>query len=139
MRFDIESLYTNIPVKETIDIIVDSLYSNDRFRNLNRNEFRKLLITIAEDNFIIFNNKFFKQIEGLAMGNSISATFANIFMSYNEQNWLRECPIEFKPILYKHYVDDTFVLLKNKSDGSLFFDYINNKHRNIKFTMEKEN
>ena len=139
VSFDIESLYTNIPVKETIDIITDSLYSNDSFRNLNRNEFRKLLTTIAEDNFIIFNNKFFKQIEGLAMGSPISATFANIFMSYHEQNWLRECLIEFKPILYKRYVDDIFVLFKNESDVPLFFDYINNKHRNIKFTIEKEN
>ena len=129
VSFDIKSLYTSIPVKETIDIIVDSPYCNNSFRNLNRNEFRKLLTTIAEDNFIIFDNKFFKQIEGVAMGSPISATFANIFMSYHEQNWLRECPIEFKPILYKRYVDDTFVLFKNESDVFLFFDYINNKHR----------
>ena len=97
------------------------------------------VVIIDEDNFIIFNNNFFKQIEGLAMGSPISATFANISMSYHEQNWLRKCPIEFKPILCKRYFDDTFVLFKNESNVILFFDYINNKHRNIKFTMEKEN
>ena len=44
--FDIESLFTNIPVDETIDIIIDSFYNNnnnDKFMKFSKDEFKKLL------------------------------------------------------------------------------------------------
>ena len=42
--FDITSLFTNIPVNETIDVISNSLFSNCQFFNgLDRSEFHKLL------------------------------------------------------------------------------------------------
>ena len=84
--FDVESLFTNIPLKETINIVVNSIYNNNNnIRNMNRNDFKKLLELITEDNYIIFNNKFVRQKEGLAMGNPVSAVFANIFMCYHEK------------------------------------------------------
>ena len=60
-------------------------------------------------------------------------------MSYHEQKWLSKCPKEFKPILYKRYVDDTFLLFKDPSHVDQFLDFVNNKHTNIKFTKEIEN
>ena len=44
----------------------------------------------------------------------------------------------FKPIFYTRYIDDTFVLFKDKSHYKLFLDYLNSKHKNIKFTVEIE-
>ena len=105
---------------------------------MEKKKFHNLLKLLTNDNYFTFNNEFFKQIEGLAMGNPISATFANIFLCYHEANWLNECPIEFKPIIYKRYVDDTFVVFKKKEHAQLFFTYLNNKHNNIRFTMESE-
>ena len=138
VSFDIESLYTNIPVNESINIIADLLYANEGYRNLSKREFTRLLHTITDENYLIFDQKLLRQIEGLAMGNPISATFANIFMNFHEQIWLDECPLEFKPLLYRRYVDDTFALFKREADIAPFFNYINGKHRKIKFTMEKE-
>ena len=137
--FDVVSLFTNIPVKETINIIVNSIYdSGNNVRNLSRNEFKKLLELITEDNYIIFNNKFVKQKEGLAMGSPVSAVFANIFMSFHEKHWLDLCPEDFKPILYRRYVDDTYVIFRSESHVEPFFNYLNSQHYNIKFTLEKE-
>ena len=100
--FDVESLYTNIPLKETIDIIVNSIYDNgDMVRSMSKNDFKKLLELVTEDNFIIFNNKCIKQKDGLAMGNPVSAVFENIFMSHHEKKWLELCPARRKPILIK--------------------------------------
>ena len=60
--FDVESLFTNIPLKETINIVVNTIYDNDNtIRNMSRNEFKKLLELITGDNYIIFNNKFLRQ------------------------------------------------------------------------------
>ena len=41
-------------------------------------------------------------------------------------------------ILLKRYVDDIFVLFKSKEHLKLFVNYMNSKHRNIKFTFETE-
>ena len=40
----------------------------------------------------MFNNKFYKQIDGAAMGSPLDPTLANIFMSSFENKWLKYCP-----------------------------------------------
>ena len=37
---------------------------------------------------------------------------------------------------YRRYVDDTFCLFNNEKDALEFFQYINDKHPNFRFTME---
>ncbi|KAG1655902.1 hypothetical protein GQR58_024281 [Nymphon striatum] len=73
------------------------------------------------------------------MGLPLGPTFANIFMCYHEQKWLLDCPPEFKPALYRRYIDDTFLLFNEKSHVDSFLLYLNSKHNNIKFTCETEN
>ena len=73
----------------------------------------------------------------IAMGNPISATFANIFMSHHEKQWLENCPREFKPIIYRRYVDDTFMIFEREEQINLFYEYLNKQHQKIRFTMEK--
>ena len=41
--------------------------------------------------------------------------------------------------MYNHYVDDIFCMFENEKDGETFFEFINRHHKNIKFTIEKEN
>ena len=65
--------------------------------------------------------------------------YCNIFMCSHEQRWLDECPLKFKPIFYRRYVDDTFLLFRKKGHAKLFLNYLNSKHTNINFTMENEN
>ena len=56
------------------------------------------------------------------MGFPLGPTFANIFFSYYVQIWLKNCPYEFKPVIYKRYVDDTFLLLPSKDHIEKFFE-----------------
>ena len=72
------------------------------------------------------------------MGLPLGPTFANIFMSKHESVWLNECPSAFKPILYRRYIDDTFLLFRCKSHAPLFLQYLNSQHECINFTMELE-
>ena len=44
------------------------------------------------------------------MGSPIRPTSTNGFLRHYEREWLDSCPIEFKPKLYKRYVDDIFVM-----------------------------
>ena len=60
-------------------------------------------------------------------------------MAYYEEIWLKECPKKFKPIFYKTYVDDYFVIFKNRDEAKKFHSYLNSKHENIKFSIAHEN
>ena len=41
--------------------------------------------------------------------------------------------------MYKRYVDDIFCMFGNEQDPEKFFELLNCRHKNIKFTIEKEN
>ena len=72
------------------------------------------------------------------MGLPLGPSFANIFMCHHEKLWLSSCPSEFAPIFYRRYVDDCFVIFRDRTHVDLFLDFLNSKHRNIKFTVEQE-
>ena len=59
-------------------------------------------------------------------------------MGYHEKKWLDDCPVQFKPLHYRRYVDDTFLIFKDHAHVELFLNYLNSKHPNIKFTSEIE-
>ena len=60
-------------------------------------------------------------------------------MNHMEKKWLEDCPLDFKPVLYRRYVDDTFLLFKSSEHVNLFLTYLNSKHPNISFTCDTEN
>ena len=49
------------------------------------------------------------------MGLPLGPTFANLFLCFHENKWLEECPSEYKPKIYRRYINDTFLLLGVKS------------------------
>ena len=72
------------------------------------------------------------------MGSPCGPTLANIFLCFCEEKWLRDCPVEFKPYMYRRYVDDTFLLFRDLNHVNQFLEYLNSRHINIKFTKENE-
>ena len=85
--FDIESLYTNVPVKETIELLVNHIYDTEgtSVRNMKKKTFKDLLNIATSNSFFVFNNKYYNQTEGLAMGQPLSAPLANIFLCLKEK------------------------------------------------------
>ena len=91
------------------------------------------------ESFFIFDGKFYEQCDGVAMGSPLGPTLANVFMCHFENIWLENCPAHFKPIIYRRFVDDTFLLFRTKDNVEKFKNLANNKqHKNIKFTSEIE-
>ena len=96
---DVESLFFNIPLEETIKNCVNDLFSNNIYSGkLSRKDLYDLLKLATTESSFIFDNKFYKQIDGVAM----------------EKIWLNECPSQFKPVVFRRYVNDIFVLFKSK-------------------------
>ena len=87
----------------------------------------------------MFNNKFYKQIEGVAMGSPFGPALANIYMCSFKNKWLKDCRHSLKPVFYRRYVDDIFVLFSTLDQAEKFKKYLSSKHLNINFSIEKEN
>ena len=79
--FDINSLFTNIPIDEIINIILDGLFSTRQlFQGFSPEQFKDLCNFSVKNCHFMFNSKFFDQIEGVAMGSPLGPLFANIFL-----------------------------------------------------------
>ena len=136
---DVDSLFTNVPLHETIKICIDELFKSDMtVSGLNKNEMFETLPLTLKESVILFDNKYYSQIDEISMGSPLGPALANIFLCYHKSNWLKDCPKNFKPIYYKRYVDDIFVLFKKPEHANFFLEYINKKHKNIKFSIETE-
>ena len=72
------------------------------------------------------------------MESPLGPLFANIFLSFHESNWLNNCPVNFKPVLYRRYVDDCFLMFQSADHIPQLLSYLNRQHPNIKFTSEVE-
>ena len=68
---------------------------------------------------------FYTQVDGVAMGSPLGSSLANAFFCHHETKWLNDCPKKFKPVFYKRYVDDIFVLFKRPEHVKPFVDYMN--------------
>ena len=71
------------------------------------------------------------------MDSPLGPTLANTFLCHYEKEWLDNCPIHFKSVIYKKYVDDIFVPFSSKKHLQLFVDNIR-QHKCLKFTSEAE-
>ena len=100
-NFEIESLFTNISLQETIDLYVENLFEDKtHVDNLSKDSFRELLTRTMSESLILFDQDFYKQHDGVAMGSPLGSTLANVFLCYHEKNWLQNCPSELKPVIY---------------------------------------
>ena len=68
------------------------------------------------------------------MGSPLAPVLANIFMGFYESKWLNEYNLN-KPKFYLRYVDDILAAVDNEQDS---LNFLNNRHRNIKFTIQKQ-
>ena len=84
--FHVTSLFTNIPLDETNDLISHHVFRNAvRFHGLTEYEFRKLLGFAVKNCHFLFNGVLYQQIDGVDMGSPLGPLFANIFLSLHEK------------------------------------------------------
>ena len=78
---DVDSLFTNIPLEETINICTNY---EDVIEGINKSEFKNLLSLATQESYFIFNDVLYKQKDGVAMGSPLGLTMANVFLSFYE-------------------------------------------------------
>jgi hypothetical protein len=149
VSFDVKSLFTNVPLAFTINLILDKIYptclcvcKNESRSQLcekcrKRTDFATLLRVATSETHFIFDGKMYIQHNGVAMGAPLAPVIADIFMSHMEQalmNQLRQSGV----CEWYRYVDDTFVLLEPTAAVQDILKILNNFHPSIKFTHEDE-
>ena len=72
------------------------------------------------------------------MGSPLGPTMANVYLSFYEMKWLEQFSNEFKPVFYRGYIDDIFVLFESAEHLSKFHAYLNTCHPNMSFSFEQE-
>ena len=96
---DVKSLYTCIPHKDGIDACREALYStkDDNPDRLDVDVLNCLLEVVLHNKTFEFNNEYYKQIQGTAMGTKLASAHANLFMGKLEHSILSQATI--KPLL----------------------------------------
>ena len=129
-----ESLFTNISLDETIENFINDLFpNNDTVHNFIKEDLKELLKFASYVSFFTFDNEYYSQLDGAAMGSPLGPTLANAFLCHFEKQWFSDCLQDFCPNIYRRYVDDIFVTFISYEQLKKF-----RKHPNIKFTFDHE-
>ena len=86
VSYDVESLFTNIPINETIDFICDEIYIHKKLQPIcERSIFKKLLLKLTTECIFSINEQLCKQINGFSMGSKLSVVLSDCFMNKMEK------------------------------------------------------
>ena len=138
VSYDVTSLFTNVPLKETIEMIAEKAFVNNWFNeahklNITQPDLIQLLEVATKNQLFQFDGKLYEQTDGVAMGSPLGPLMANAFLCSIEEKLEHDNKL---PEFYRRYVDDTLATMKDVPAAEAFLTTLNNCHPSINFTME---
>ena len=138
VSYDVTALFTNVPLDETINILVNKAFADDWFNetyglNLQKDQLVKSLQIATTNQFFQFDGQLYEQMDGVAMGSPLGPLMANVFMCHLEEKLAGD---GLMPHLYRRYVDDTLARMPNTNAATMFLTTLNGLHPSLSFTME---
>jgi hypothetical protein len=137
VSFDAVSLFTKVPIDETLNIINTKLKNSNEWKEITdlsvENVMTALDLCVRNTNFL-WKGNYYSQQEGSAMGSPISPVFCELFLQEMETNVVLRHPyISF----YRRYVDDIFAIVKSRYINQVLAD-LNGFHPSVQITTEIE-
>lgn len=131
---DVESLYTNIPIDEGIDCVERMFQKYPDPKRPDEELLELLRINLTRNDFL-FDDQFYLQIKGTAMGKRFAPAYANIFMADWEEGALFKC--KKQPAVYVRYLDDIFgIWLGSRVEFEEFVKILNSHDSSIKLKVQ---
>ena len=140
VSYDVSSLFTNVPVDETIEILVEKAFHKEWFNykynlGLKESDLRALLNIAVKNQLFQLDGKLYEQTDGVAMGSPLGPLMANTFMCSIEEKLVNNMDM---PSFYHRFVDDTITSQRSLATAEDFLDTLNSCHESLNFTMECE-
>ncbi len=145
LSFDVRSLFTRVPVQETLEIVerrleeLRLLPDNPlaAITSMTNRAIMALLNLLLSECYFVWQDGLYKQVSGLPMGGRLSPILANLFMEDLEHRVL--CSATILPKIYFRYVDDIFIVW-DCTVGLVqeFLALLNVQHKDIELTIEEE-
>lgn len=127
---DIDSLYTNIDIKEGMQAIKNIFQRNPNKHRPDKELLQLLEINLMRNDFV-FNQDIFLQIKGTAMGKKFAPAYANIFMAEWEESALKACTL--RPLHYYRFLDDIWGIWQHsREEFDTFLNTLHNHRESIK-------
>lgn len=105
---DVQSFYTNVPIDDTIQGIMEMAYELG-YSHWKLIMLESLLEAIMRNNCCRFKSEYYLQLSGIAMGTSCAPAFANLYASRFEQDipeWKATTGLRY----YCRYIDDILII-----------------------------
>ena len=133
---DISSLFTNIPLNETIEFLCSIIDDEHIDVKLPTAILGPLLLTCTKNVIFQFQGHMYQQVDGVAMGSPLGPFLAEVFMTYIERKLENTIA---SMTLYKRYVDDILVIAESHEHIRNIVHEFNHVHPNTTATVELEN
>ena len=80
VSYDVESLFTSIPVLETIDYVIEQNYVHNKIKAICGSLiFKRVTLKLASECKLTFSSNFYRQTDGGAMSRPLPVTFSDIY------------------------------------------------------------
>ena len=144
---DITSLYPNIPTDEGIKKVKQFLNRSSSKQYLTSiypchqpgdidyviNIIIKAFDIVLKNNIIEFENKYYLQINGTAMGQSSAVVYANIYVYECDQDLVNQSYTSNILLFYIRFIDDVFAVLYNNNESKQFIKSLNSLHPSLEY------
>ena len=91
----LSALFTSVPVDLALNIIKDLLEKDHTLKKRTVMEVSDIILLLEfclKNTYFSFQEQFYEQVEGAAMGSPVSPIVANLYMEYLEQKVLHAAP-----------------------------------------------
>ena len=139
VSFDVKALYTSLPVGRALEVVRARLRNDNGLEGrtpFTADELADLLEICLTSTYFVFQEKYYRLADGVAMGSPVSSVVANMFMEHFEERAISTAGL-MKPRVWRRYVDDVFSILKRVDVGD-FLRHLNQLDEQIEFTVERE-
>ncbi|CAJ0922383.1 unnamed protein product [Ranitomeya imitator] len=129
---DVNSLYTSIRHQDGIESVMSFLSQNTGLNNHQLKFCKDLLTLILTRNFFLFEDQFYIQKKGTAMGSNVAPPYANIFMGQFKITYVYP-----HPSFMSHMTFSSFGLGMRRP-SSLFYNDLNSCVPGLTFSINHD-
>ena len=134
---DVSALYPSIPHEEGLSALRHFLD-----QRTDKHPPTEMLLSLTNivltKNYFRFQDRYYLQCRGTAMGSPTAVSYSNLFMAKFEEDYIyNNNPFSVYIKTYWRYIDDLFIVWTGSADDlKMFHQSLNTKIESIKFTLE---